>query len=123
VSRALAASLACAQLALGLPISAEQVGKKAAAATVPPKVTVNRTRPAVTPPTGTPVFSETPTDAEITRARVFSEVLLPAGPTTGAENRALADLITAYHDAAAPERIDGFAQFVRQHPDSAGRRR
>jgi len=71
----------------------------------PPAVVVNRTRPAVGSVPGMPVFSNAPTPAEITRARVFEEPLLPVGndAPSAAENRELASLLTAYLSAGVSD--------------------
>ena len=43
-----------------------------------PKVTANRTVPPTVPAPALPHFSSPPLDAEITRARIFDEPLIPA---------------------------------------------
>ena len=84
-------------------------------------VVVNRTVPAVTPPTPFAGFSSSPTDEEFFRGRLFAEPLVPIGrATTLEENRALARALEAYQhgtpDATAP--ID---TFLRAHADTPWR--
>ena len=71
----------------------------AGAASVPPQapVRVNRTRPTVAPPRQVLVFSNPPSDREITAARVFPEPLVPlGGEWHAAENAALARHLTTW---------------------------
>ena len=103
LSRVLAVLLVIAQVLMAIPTvaSAAPVTPSVPASTPPPqapRVTVNRTVPTVTPPPAEPQFSAAPTVAEITRARVFSEPLVPIGgePTAG-ENLVLARTLLAYH--------------------------
>src|SRR5687767_7158483 len=63
----------------------------------PAPVRANRTVPPVAPVSAFPVFSDPPTNDEITRARVFEEPLIPmAGTSSENENRQLAKALTAY---------------------------
>lgn len=87
----------------------------------PPKVKVNRTVPAVTPPPALPHFSAEPTDAEIFRARMFEEPLVPNGTTTAAENRAFADALEAYLKAPSREDASSLEAFFKANPDSPWR--
>ena len=60
-------------------------------------VLVNKTVPNVTPPPALPRLPAFPTDAELSRARVFGEPLVPVGGTTTPEqNAALARALEAY---------------------------
>ena len=88
----------------------------------PPNVKVNRTVPKVTPVSAFPVFSEPPTDAEITRARVFEEPLVPMGGTaTVDENRALSAALLAYLKKGVTEDLSQVEAFLDQYPNSAWR--
>jgi hypothetical protein len=63
-----------------------------------------------------------PTDAEISRARVFSEPLVPiGGRTTGQENTDLADAVTAFLRQGDPEQTAPIVAFLNEHPRSAWR--
>ena len=75
------------------PIAA---AKEPAPVLTPQNVTVNRTAPQVQPPPAQPVFSDPPTDQEIFRARVFAEPMVPMGPSTPEENRALAQALLTF---------------------------
>jgi len=69
-----------------------------------------------------PAFSDPPTAAEITRARVFEEPLLAVGGApTAAENGDLASAITHYLTAGVPDGTAEFEAFVLAHPDSPWR--
>ncbi|HSO75031.1 MAG TPA: hypothetical protein VLU47_09345, partial [Blastocatellia bacterium] len=69
VSGVLALFLAMTQVMTALPVSADSRMDRARKPA--PSVLVNRTPPEVDPPAAKPVFSATPTDDEIRRARVF----------------------------------------------------
>ena len=76
----------------------------------------------MSPAPSLPVFSAVPTEAEITRARVFAEPLVPLEETpSGEENGALAQAITAYVAAGRDEALGPFEAFVAAHPRSAWR--
>jgi RHS repeat-associated protein len=86
-----------------------------------PTVTVNRTVPAVTPPSPFVGFSSSPTDDEFFRGRVFAEPLVPLGrATTRGENRALARALHAYRQGA-PEFTAPIDTFLRDHADTPWR--
>ncbi|MGH2625489.1 MAG: cysteine peptidase family C39 domain-containing protein, partial [Anaerolineales bacterium] len=68
-----------------------------------------------------PVFSDRPTEQEIFRARVFSEPLVPVGPTTAEENRGLADAITSYLQNRKSEDLGAIEAFLKDHPGSGWR--
>jgi YD repeat-containing protein len=88
----------------------------------PPQVTVNRTVPTVTAPPLMPVFSATPSDDEIQRARVFEEPLLVVGgTTTPTENRVLAAAITTYLASGGSDRVVPFTTFLANYPGTAWR--
>lgn len=86
-----------------------------------PPVTVNRTVPAVAPPSSVLSFSASPTANEITRAQVFAEPLIASGEVTAAENVALATALTSY--AGRTERMDvsALTGFLTTHPQSPWR--
>jgi hypothetical protein len=69
-----------------------------------------------------PVFSPNPTDAEITRARVFDEPLVPATSEVDAgENTALAGAIRQYLQAGGGEAVRPFTEFLGVFPQSRWR--
>jgi RHS repeat-associated protein len=115
-----------AQLWCGIPVSAQTrravigTGHPWPTARPVPTVKVNRTVPAVSPPSSQPTFSADPTDAEITRARVFAEALVPVGRTTIAENRALAAAIRSHHEASGGSSAP-FVHFLGVAPATAWR--
>jgi YD repeat-containing protein len=86
------------------------------------KVTVTRTVPSVSPITAFPVFSSSPTDAEIMRARVFEEPIIPMSGATGAEeNRALAAALLSYLTAGNSEDLSALEVFLSTHQESLWR--
>ena len=85
----------------------------------PPQVHVNRQRPNVAPPPEHPTFSARPTTAEIRRARVFGEALVPVGrPPSDAENDALAAAITVYSAKGVVSDTEPLTAFLAKHGDS-----
>ena len=85
-------------------------------------VPVNRTPPKVLPPPLMPTFSNPPTDAEIQRARVFEEPLLPTGgQTTPEENRALAAALLDYLRSGGSDRVAPLLRFLQSFPGTAWR--
>ena len=63
-----------------------------------------------------------PTDAELTRARIFPEPLVPMQrPTTREENAALAQAIKTCADAQQGEMVAPLVAFLTRYPDSAWR--
>ncbi len=84
-------------------------------------VSINRTVPRVSAPPLRPVFSSDPEQAEISRARVFPEPLVPLGTPSREENRALAAAVNAYADAGQPLMVEPFLEFLQAHPASAWR--
>ena len=64
-------------------------------------------------------FSANPSAADITRARIFEEPLVPIGtePSTG-ENAALADALAKYSTRATSDDFTSLAKFLEQHPGS-----
>lgn len=123
--RATALIVVTAQAVLGIPViarSAVSSDPNLAPATPPPsapRVKVNRTVPIVTAPPLEPRFSSAPSAAEITRARVFDEPLLPVGGTpTPAENRALSAALLAFHRSGGQAWASTLGQFLTDHPQS-----
>jgi hypothetical protein len=84
----------------------------------PPPIAVNRTVPLVAMPPSRPVFSQVPTDAEILRARVFPEPLVPVGASTSDENVALGAALLAFVDHREPNTLGPIATFMERHPTS-----
>jgi RHS repeat-associated protein len=83
-----------------------------------PKVRVNRTVLAITPPTTELKFSSQPTDGEIVRARVFPELIVAIGKTTSAENADLAQALLAYRNRQDKDDASAIENFLKGHPDS-----
>jgi RHS repeat-associated protein len=122
-TRPLCSALIAGQVIVTIPLTlvARQVSPEKPASAAP-KVKVNRTVPSVTPAPARPVFSAEPTDAEIFRARVFEEPLVPiGGPTNPSENRALAAAISVYLDQGGGEQLDALRQFLASHSTSPWR--
>lgn len=86
-----------------------------------PQVVVNRTVPKVQPPSDFATFSETPSDEEIFRARVFAEPLVADGTTTPAENKALAAALTAFLKRQSNDEVAALVGFLDQFPSSPWR--
>src|SRR5262245_35339601 len=80
----------------------------------PSEVSVNRTVPKSSLPPIRPIFSATPTDQEIFRARVFAEPLVPTGPTTSEENRALAEALLTFLERGANDDVAPVTQFLQR---------
>ena len=120
IHRFIARLLIALQVLLGVPTFASARPSRSPAATIqePPVVRVNRTRPAVTSPPARPVFSTVPTDAEILRARVLPEPLVPIGASSPQENVALAAALNAYLDARDGERLRPIQRFMESHATS-----
>ena len=82
----------------------------------------NRTVPPVELPPSLSSLPISPTDAELTRARIFPEPLVPMQrPTTREENAALAQAIKTYADAQQGEMVAPLVAFLTRYPDSAWR--
>jgi RHS repeat-associated protein len=82
------------------------------------KVVVNRKVPKVAAAPLRPVFAAAATEAEITRARVFEEPLLPVGPTGARENAVLARALLAYLDGGGSDALAPVQEFLLRFPDS-----
>jgi RHS repeat-associated protein len=118
----LCVTLITGHLVLVAPLLASGPQSPRATPPTPPKVTVNRTVPAVRPAPLRPVFSDTPTDAELFRARIFDEPLVPVGgATTASENAALARSVEAYVDAGGGENASAIVTFLSEHGTSPWR--
>lgn len=88
---------------------------------LPVRGSANRALPVVSPPAVVPAFSGNPTPAEVFRARVFSEPLVPLGSPTPEETRGLSEAISAYVRAGNPEDLSAFSSFLEEHSASAWR--
>jgi hypothetical protein len=84
-----------------------------------PVVTVNRTVPAVQPPTTDLRFSDNPSDEEITQGRVFEHAIVHIGnkPATS-ENKDLATALLAFRNRQNPDDAGAIENFIQSHPDS-----
>jgi RHS repeat-associated protein len=101
----------------GRPSQRKEKSKPASAEK--PKVTANRTVPPIVPAPALPHFSSPPLDAEITRARIFAEPLIPAGGSRdAAEDSELGGLILETIRSKSPEGAARFEPFLSSHPDS-----
>ena len=87
----------------------------------PREVKVNRTVPEVTPPSGVLEFSESPTEEELYRARVFEEPLVPAGRSTPAENKDLATALLAFAHRGQIDDVSALTGFLETHPETVWR--
>ena len=133
-TRLIAKGLLAAQLMAGLPVFAapQTVGEQPPLSSVDapsseatadkPQRPPNRTVPAVTPPSTVSTLADTPTNADLSAAHLFSEPLIPMpGPTSRAENRALAIALRAYAAGHRSEMVAPLLQFLSQYPRSAWR--
>jgi RHS repeat-associated protein len=122
-ARALAWTLVVAQPLLALPVEASPLAQspKPPAPPAPPLVKVNRTVPKVEPPSSMPLFSAQPTAAEIFRARVFEEPLVPMAATADSENVDLAKALTTYLRQSQPEQTSPIETFLAANPSSPWR--
>ena len=87
--------------------------------TPPPQMpaTVRRGSKVVQLHSSTLVFSENPSDAEITAARVFSEPLIPlADPHMPADNKALANALLDFKARGNAEDISALTGFIASYP-------
>ena len=88
----------------------------------PKNVKVNRTVPKVQPPSLDLQFSAAPTDEEISRARVFSAPVIPAGKNRSAgENKDLALALKRFRDRADADDASDVENFLKKYPDSQWR--
>lgn len=85
-----------------------------------PVVTINRTVPDVRPPSTELQFSSNPTDAEISRARIFNEPVISLGQgASSAENMDLAAALLAYRNRQDQDDASAIENFLQQYPDSS----
>ena len=88
----------------------------------PPPVKVNRLVPTVKPVVAYPDLGENPTTEMLTRARVFSEPLVPVGGSpTSEENRALGAAVLAFLQGGDLDVTEPLEAFLQAHPDTAWR--
>jgi RHS repeat-associated protein len=123
VSKIAAVALVASQMVLGVPTILSAQSRASRGGPLPaPKVKVNKTVPKVTPPPLTPTFSAVPTTAEIFRARIFTEPIVPVGGTpSGDENTALAQALTAFHRDGRASWKANLAVFLADYPSSPWR--
>jgi RHS repeat-associated protein len=81
-----------------------------------PNQTVPRVRPASA--SLSELLSRHPSQADLSRARVFEEPLVPAWTPSDDENAALGAALLRYHGATAPEQLDALEAFLEEHPGS-----
>jgi hypothetical protein len=130
LSRCLTVVLVAGQVLTAVPVLAAAAPTTPTTAAVPPpspapeppRVTVNRRVPTVTPPPSEPQFSAAPTVQEIFRARVFGEPVVPVGgvPTAG-ENLVLARALLALHRSGGRDWRSTIGEFLSTHPESPWR--
>src|SRR6266511_519658 len=129
-TRAMVRVLVASQLLSGVPALAAPQDRPRASEQAPPPETrkaeppraPNRTVPKVDPPPTVFSLSASPSDAELTRARIFAEPLVPMPHgTTPAENRALARAIDEYAQIGQSEMVAPLLTFLAQYPQSAWR--
>lgn len=121
-SKFVAYVLVACHVALGIPIEAVAAAAQKPASPPPVKVTVNRTVPAVARAPLTPVFSARATDAELFRARIFEEPLLPLdGEAVAAENQALVNALRGYLALGGRDAVEPLQRFLSAHPQSRWR--
>jgi RHS repeat-associated protein len=85
-------------------------------------VLVNRTVSEVAAPSQFPQFSSEPSDAEISRARVFEEPLIPtSGEADKVENLSLSRAISAYLHRENNDDVCAITQFLSAYPTSRWR--
>src|ERR1700761_2092913 len=88
------------------------------AATAPVRAVTRR--PGVQAPRSIlPHFSASPTDSELFSVQIFPVALLPVGATAPADNRALADALTAYVQRTNVEAQSILVNFLDGHTNSA----
>ncbi len=128
--RSAALLLTLGQVWMGVPVVAAPADRQqnavrpmsTIAAPVERGVLPNRTAPAVVPPSTVLRLPAVPTDEQLSRARVFSQPLVPVGrPTSRQENAALARAILAYRDLRRIEAVAPLLEFIGTFPQSAWR--
>lgn len=90
-------------------------------------INVNRAKPEVAAPNDLPVFSDEPTEREISMARIFSEPIVAVGEapaeaaklvSEAAERKALASALNQYVHRQRNEQVDALEQFATNYPQS-----
>ena len=133
VAASIAVFLILTQVIAAVPPTARNISKSPQRSL--PDVKVNRIQPVVESAPLMPVFSPDPSDAEITRARVFEEPLVKVhspgvnaargvepSPLPGrSENSSLARAITGYLQRNQPEDVSSFTEFLNEYPQSSWR--
>ena len=117
-----AIAVALSQLTLGVPITAQT--RTATKSGPPPaaKVKVNKTVPRVTSPPASPTFSAMPSTAEIFRARIFEEPIVPVGSDPlPAETRSLANALVQFHQDGGRVWRPTLGRFLDTYPQSSWR--
>jgi YD repeat-containing protein len=80
------------------------------------RVTVNKTKPAVTPANLEVAFGAEVTTEALRRARVFAEPLVPTAPPSDEHNRVVARLVEGFAQQSADLRLVRLEQFLNSHP-------
>src|SRR5882672_10581209 len=123
IARPFSLLLVASQLVVGIPIAASASPSPAAqdaAKVVQAPIVANRHVPVVLPPPTVQTLTDTPTDAELSAAHIFSEPLIPMPRgTTPAENRALAQALRLYANGNRAEMVAPLLQFLARYPQSA----
>jgi RHS repeat-associated protein len=121
VFRAIATILVPAHLLLSLPPSPSAASQRTRSEALRPQERDDALLK-VRPPRASVEFPVDPTDADIFRARVFEEPLVPIGGVGSAEeNRALAAAISTYLNQGGSEETAPLEAFLATHPDSVWR--
>ncbi len=119
--RAVAISAVIGQVALSWPTDLF-AQSSSGQATASPKVSINRMVPGVAGPPAVASFSAHPSEAEITRARVFEEPLLATGKRpTAKENEDLASALSTYLKAGVPDHTAEIEDLLFRAPQSPWR--
>ena len=112
----------CAEAVAPSPIASLAHAQPRAVTKRVKNIPVNRTVPETTVPSEFPQFSSEPTDAEISRARVFEEPLIPTSQESNkAENLALSTAISAYLHRGSNDDVSAITQFLSAYPMSKWR--
>ena len=125
IRRAVAAFLVSLQIVLSVPRDLQAAGVARAPeptqvqTPAAPAVRPNRTTPPAQAAPSRPEFSAVPTDAEILRARVFPEPLVPVGPTSAQDNVALAAALNLQFDRRGSDGLGAIQRFMEARPTSA----
>jgi RHS repeat-associated protein len=119
LDRLLARTLVLAQVLSAVPVAAQS---PAPPQPEPPPALrePNRALPKVEPPSSELRLPALPSEADLRRARVFDEGLVPTGRTHALENRALARALESYA-AGDLEDVSALTAFLASHPRTAWR--